>query len=232
KAYNFRDLYKSMQTFFRLLSAIFLGHALADFVLQPARMVKGKEAGKLSQYLGHGAVHYICAAGFTGFFVPGSILSARTHLAIIGLVLVHLLIDFAKIRLAKLGLMPNGATAFAADQLLHLLTIGLAACVLTPGIRFGAITQLLQSARAARSGVIAVPAVYIAVVFGGGYFIRFLTRSLAEDIRSHSPEKSSEQLLNAGLYLGWLERFLVLSALLLQSPAMVGLILTAKSIAR
>ena len=31
---------------------------------------------------------------------------------------------------------------------------------------------------------------------------------------------------------GWLERFLVITALLLQSPATVGLILTAKSIAR
>ncbi len=37
---------------------------------------------------------------------------------------------------------------------------------------------------------------------------------------------------NAGLYIGWLERFLVMTALLLQSPAMVGLIFTAKSIAR
>ena len=37
---------------------------------------------------------------------------------------------------------------------------------------------------------------------------------------------------NAGLYIGWLERFLVVTALLLQSPVTVGLILTAKSIAR
>ena len=34
------------------------------------------------------------------------------------------------------------------------------------------------------------------------------------------------------MYIGWLERFLVLTALLLQSPATVGLILTAKSIVR
>jgi hypothetical protein len=69
-------------------------------------------------------------------------------------------------------------------------------------------------------------------MFGGGYLIRFLTRSMAEDVKSHSPEKAAEQLQNAGLYIGWLERFLVITALLLQSPATVGLILTAKSIAR
>jgi hypothetical protein len=40
------------------------------------------------------------------------------------------------------------------------------------------------------------------------------------------------ELRNAGLYIGWLERFLVLTAVLVQSPAMIGLILTGKSIAR
>jgi len=79
---------------------------------------------------------------------------------------------------------------------------------------------------------LAVPVIYLAVVFGGGYLIRFLTRSLAEDVRTRSPERASEQLQNAGLYIGWLERSLVLTALLLQSPATIGLILTAKSIAR
>jgi len=39
-------------------------------------------------------------------------------------------------------------------------------------------------------------------------------------------------LQNAGLYIGWLERFLILTALLLQSPVAVGLILTAKAIVR
>ena len=37
---------------------------------------------------------------------------------------------------------------------------------------------------------------------------------------------------NAGLYIGWLERFLVATALLLQSPSTVGLILAAKSVVR
>ena len=44
--------------------------------------------------------------------------------------------------------------------------------------------------------------------------------------------ESTSQLENAGMYIGWLERFVVLTSLVLQSPATVGLILTAKSIAR
>jgi len=39
-------------------------------------------------------------------------------------------------------------------------------------------------------------------------------------------------VVNAGLYIGWLERFLALTAVFLQSPGTVGLILAAKSIAR
>ena len=42
----------------------------------------------------------------------------------------------------------------------------------------------------------------------------------------------SEQVENAGLYIGWIERFLVITAMAMQSPALVGLILTGKSIAR
>jgi len=34
------------------------------------------------------------------------------------------------------------------------------------------------------------------------------------------------------MYIGWLERFLVVTAILVQSPSMVGLIVTGKSIAR
>ena len=35
-----------------------------------------------------------------------------------------------------------------------------------------------------------------------------------------------------GLYVGWIERFLMITAILMQSPVLVGLILTGKSIAR
>ena len=48
----------------------------------------------------------------------------------------------------------------------------------------------------------------------------------------HIPEETTNETHNAGMYIGWLERFVVLTALVLQSPATVGLILTAKSIAR
>ena len=74
-------------------------------------------------------------------------------------------------------------------------------------------------------------AVYVAIIFGGGYLIRMLTRSLLAD-NSQPEGETREQLRNAGMYIGWLERFLILTALLLHSPATAGLVLTAKAIAR
>ena len=53
-----------------------------------------------------------------------------------------------------------------------------------------------------------------------------------ESVKDEEFGKAGEQLQNAGLYIGWLERFLILTALLLRSPAAVGLILTAKAITR
>jgi hypothetical protein len=73
--------------------------------------------------------------------------------------------------------------------------------------------------------------VYAAVIFGGGYLVRLLTRSLLDKDAQPGGE-TAEQLRNAGMYIGWLERFLILTALLLHSPATAGLVLTAKAIAR
>jgi len=78
--------------------------------------------------------------------------------------------------------------------------------------------------------VLEAAVVYVAVVFAGGYWIRYLTSGLIAGIEK--PGESPEQIKNAGMYIGWLERFLVIIAIVVQSPSMVGLILTGKSIAR
>lgn len=80
-----------------------------------------------------------------------------------------------------------------------------------------------------RLGITAIT--YAVVIFAGGYLIRALTRPLVNG-DSHPAEETKAQLRNAGMYIGWLERFIILTALLLRSPATAGLVLTAKAIAR
>jgi len=221
-----------MQLLLRALLAIYLAHLLTDFVFQTHRLVEQKRRGHSAAYLLHGLIHYLSAVIITGFVLRGSILSLRTHLVIAALTLVHLLIDFAKTQLAKEYPVCDGSWAYVSDQLLHFLTVGLAAWLLSPAVPLSELSAVIQNFRAIPNKFLAVPVIYVAVVFGGGYLIRFLVRFLAAGVKSHSLERTSEQLQNAGLYIGWLERFLVVTALLLQSPATVGLILTAKSIAR
>ena len=221
-----------MQLLLRALLAIYLAHLLTDFVFQTHRLVAQKRQGNFAAYFLHGLIHYLSAVLITGFVLHGSLFSMRTHLVIAGLTLVHLLIDLAKIQLARKYPVCDGSRAYVGDQLLHFLTVSLAAWMLAPAVPFSELSALFQKTRAIPNKFLAVPVIYVGVVFGGGYLIRFLVRFLAEGVKSHSHEKNSEQLQNAGLYIGWLERFLVVTALLLQSPATVGLILTAKSIAR
>jgi galactitol-specific phosphotransferase system IIC component len=78
---------------------------------------------------------------------------------------------------------------------------------------------------------LAVLIVYVATVFSGGYVVRYLTKSLVRDL-PRVPDATSEHLQNAGMYIGWLERTLILTAVIMRSPATSGLVLTAKSIVR
>lgn len=221
-----------MQLLFRSILALYLGHLLTDFVFQSERLVAQKRRGKFSAYGLHGLIHFLSTAAIAGFVLRGSFFALRTYAVIVALTIIHLLIDLGKMRLATRYPSCDGARAYLADQFLHFLTIVIAAWLLLPAVPFRELSALFQDARAIPNRFLVVPVIYAAVIFGGGYLIRSLVSALAAGVKSHSPDKSSEQLQNAGLYIGWLERFLVITALLVQSPATVGLILTAKSIAR
>ena len=125
--------------------------------------------------------------------------------------------------------MGEGAAAFVVDQLLHFVTIVVAACWIVRVGPAGVLRHGLSGAARASDRVLLLLVVYVAVIFGGGYLIRFMTRPLLKHLQGG---ESHAQLGNAGMYIGWLERFLVMTALILHSPATVGLILAAKSIAR
>lgn len=220
-----------MQILFRAFLAIYLAHLLTDFVFQTHRVVEQKRRGKPSAYFFHGLTHYLSAVILVSFFLAGSGLWLRTHLVLLALSVAHLLIDFARIHFAQKALK-GGAIVFVFDQSLHLLTVAVAAWVLAPGVPFSGVVALFARGRAVPSDLLFIPVIYVGVIFGGGYLIRALTRPLAESIQLYPPEKRGEPIENAGLYIGWLERFLLLTALLLQSPGTAGLILAAKAIAR
>jgi hypothetical protein len=219
-----------MQTLARAILALYLAHLLADFSLQSTSIVKDKKAGKTAAYLKHGFIHCLASVVITGLFIVGSSRSLRLYVVILGLAVTHLVIDGVKVALTKAQLIADDAMAFVLDQILHLLTVSVAAWIFVGSPPISDLFAEFGKFRTFGNRVLFLVVVYVGVIFAGGYLIRFLTKPLMLDKPESSEETNS--LRNAGLYIGWLERFLVLTAILLQSPEAAGLILAAKSIAR
>ena len=210
--------------------ALYLAHLLTDFVLQSDRLVSRKKRGSILAYAQHGAIHFFAALLFVGFSVPGLWRSLGLYAFLMALTLVHLGMDWAKLALVRSHRIPDGAASFFADQLAHFLTVGLTAW----GMVRPSLANVITPMRALQAEVekpLLLLVVYVGVIFGGGYVVRFLTKPLLKGNLEGSGETTND-LQNAGMYIGWLERFVVLTALFLQSPATVGLILTAKAVAR
>lgn len=209
-----------MQPILRAFLALYLGHLLTDFVFQSHRLVSQKMQRQSSAYIRHGLIHYFLVMGIVSFFVPGSVVRPFVHAIVGGLTIAHLLIDLCKVELARKYAAAAGAAAYLADQLLHLLTAAFAAWWMAAGsLPRADFPPLMESMRRVPDKFLAALIVYVLVVFGGGYLIRLLTRSLLGGVQSHHSERDTiaavardAQLQNAGLYIGWLERFLVLTA--------------------
>lgn len=228
--YNIDSLHGMIHPLYNLFLAIYLAHLLTDFVFQTARIVSNKHHGKWRGYLIHGFTHYLAVLLIVALADPRLLPTLSFQLLALSLSFVHLLVDWVKVTLTKSHRIPDNAFTFVVDQGIHLITVVGAVLILvhpslqTFGLWFNRIRSLQES-------ILLVSVVYILVIFGGGYFIRLLIGPLWKEEEGQS-KKEHEEVINAGLYIGWLERFLVLTALFLQSPATVGFILAAKSIVR
>jgi hypothetical protein len=215
-----------MQSLPAALMALLLAHLLGDFPLQSQWIVRNK-GKRLVPLLLHGAAHYVLAWACLIFLGQVRFLSIRSQAVIVGYLLLHLLIDRVKAQLFARKALSDNCGTFLADQALHLVALVIAALLITRSHIFS-LAEAMRVSASARTRIVETAIIYAAIVFGGGYLIRYLTRDIAHDIAEESPR----QLGNAGLYIGWIERALVITAMAMQSPALVGLILTGKSIAR
>ena len=223
-------LHEMIHPTYNLFLAIYLAHLLTDFVFQTAWIVSNKHRGDWRGYLLHGVVHYVAVLAMVTLADPHRLLTLSFQLLAFSLSLIHLLIDWAKVSLTESHRISDTALAFVLDQAIHLFTIvGAVFLLVRPSLQ--TFVSWLSRIRLLQESILLVCVVYVLVIFGGGYFIRALIGPLWKEEQGQT-KKEHEEVINAGLYIGWLERFLVLTALFLQSPATVGFILAAKSIAR
>jgi hypothetical protein len=218
-------VHPALNTFLALL----LAHLTADFPLQSNWIARNK--GKRSSALiVHIAIHYGTAWICLKLFTSALYFSGFNQLITIGYLVVHFLIDTAKSRITAGKPKRDTTTLFVLDQLLHIFTAALTA-VLLERAHLSEFAQW-HITETVKFHILAVAIVYIGAIFGGGHLIRYFTQGLASNLSGETGSETPEELKDAGMYVGWVERFLVITAIAVQAPALVGLILTGKSIAR
>lgn len=198
------------------LLGLVLAHLSGDFLLQPRRWVDSKQRHKqLSPALyWHACLHGLLTAlvltfagSEPGIILVGTLLVATSH---------------ALIDLGKAHLDSNRLEWFLIDQLLHLLVLlGLWLTWL------GSLKPLLDVA-----AWITTPH---ALTLAGAYLLvtRPMAIAIALAMRPWSDEVNDPgTLAAAGARIGMLERFLVLTLVLLDELTAVGFLLTAKSVLR
>jgi hypothetical protein len=203
----------------RAVLALYLAHLLTDFIFQTAHLLQQKKNGRAIGYFKHGAIHYMCALLAAALFLPGANRSLRFQFVIIGLTLIHLFIDFCKIQLTKSRPAADSALAFIVNQFAHVITVVWAACLIEQTPLPAVARGTLQLIRGRSDRILLLLVVYVLVIFACGYLIRFVTKPLMRHIgvastraNDPAPHETPAQLSNAGMYIGWLERFLVLTA--------------------
>jgi len=150
-------------------------------------------------------------------------LDRRVAGAIVTVALIHTLLDYAKAWLSG-----DGWIAFTADQAAHLLVVALASIWLTAS--WSGMLDVIRSI-VTNPLVYLYACAYVAVVFGGGYLVQKVTQSFLATMQSNLTELKPG-LPNAGKYIGWVERILILTFILSGYEAAVGFLLAAKALVR
>jgi hypothetical protein len=224
------DLHGSMQLVVKAFLAFFLAHLLIDLLPQPVRWVKLRSSQSLRGFLPCLGAWYVGAVMLGTLAEPSWFWARSFHFAVLALGLARGIIDRTVRSLTRAGKLSETVWSFLGLQGLYATTIcGAAILLVRPPWEDILPWRSWISSHAGT--ILLVSVVYVGVIFGGGHLIRLATKGLLPG-NTGVPGESCGQLKNAGMYIGWLERFLVLTVLLLESPTAVGLILTAKSVVR
>mgnify|MGYP001073925348 CR=1 FL=1 len=193
-----------------LLLTLLLAHFLGDFVLQPSKWVKDKEAKSIkSKYFWfHIAIHFILMVLLTGF-------ELKLTPIVIFITISHIIIDFFKIKLQEKF---SSIILFFIDQVLHLLMISLA-IGLDQEIDWMNLYPNQQK-------IIFIALAFVLLTNVTGVIMKvFLSKWKLNDFEGESLE-------NAGLYIGILERLFIFGFVFLDYWEGIGFLIAAKSIFR
>lgn len=194
-----------------LLIKLLLAHLIGDFILQPRSWVTEKEvkhhrSPKLYFHvLLHGILTWILVAD-AHFWAP-----------VLVIIISHLIIDLAKVKFQKVSTRTRW---FFIDQLLHLLVIvGIWYWVVRPEFSPGGLIRL---------DILMIITAVIFLTNPTSVIIRAVISQWTPD----TLHTVSASLPDAGKYIGFIERIMIFTFILLNHWEAVGFLLAAKSVFR
>jgi hypothetical protein len=204
-----------------VLLRLLLAHILSDFVLQTDGINNGRkgyakdgesEISTFSKYgfqvfhsLTHALVSYLLVAQWDNWMIPLVILVS------------HFIMDYV-----KSGYMKETVFSFVLDQMVHLAVILLLWLVM---FQNDVVCTWLESSWAS-TRLWAIIIAYVLVLKPTSIFLNLFIKRWAPT------ESLSQSLPNAGKWIGYLERILILTFILTGNLEGVGFLLAAKSVFR
>lgn len=197
-----------------VLLRLLVAHLLSDFVLQNDKICSGKQSKAKKKYkyqLLHSSIHaimaYVLVADWRNWIIPLVIFVS------------HMLMDYVKVEYMK-----KDAASFIVDQLIHVFII-----VVLWQILFGPdesyCQNILKTCLESKS-LWTIVTSYLLILKPASVFLNLFIKRWA------SSETAEKSLPNAGKWIGYLERTLILTFMLSGNAEGVGFLLAAKSIFR
>ncbi len=221
------------------LMMLIISHLLADFFFQSNSLVEKKSTN--IKYLSIHAIIYLILIVLP-CILYGNVFQILLTCTTIGI--THFIIDLMKIKVSeKLKTEKALFWIFIVDQIIHFVVLFLVSFFLTD---FNIIGKFLMEQFSFVEAIIGIKfqqfflycAVFLIMFSPSGVFIKlFLSALSKEKVKEITANESKEQerdmsTIQAGAVIGYLERVIILVLGLLGQYASIGLVLTAKSIAR
>jgi len=207
------DAYMSTPVF--VLVRILMAHVLADFVFQPDAWIEDRAKRKAkSPYL---YLHILIVGLLTWLFIQ----PRYVFVAPLVIMMTHGAIDIFKTYL------PDNTRNFLIDQFAHILII-----VLVWGALISDLHPFLYTIK-----LIAFPSLwivllsYIIAIWPASFVIAKFTQKWREDI-DQADDYDISGLEDAGKWIGRIERFLILTLILINQYSAIGFLIASKSIFR
>jgi hypothetical protein len=201
-----------------LLIRLIIAHLLTDFVFQSDSWINTRfKNGWHSKHLYfHGII-----AGILAYFFSGLLNLIWIPLAV---AVTHVLIDGIKAK------YENNINSFLIDQSGHFIVL-LAIWILIINPKSEDI-EVLKQIFLPGTKIWVIVAAYLVIIWPTSVLISKRTEKWSNLIEKEATGKKDESLEKAGRWIGWLERFLILTFVILRQYGAIGLLVAAKSIFR